>query len=61
MSMVTDYWSYEDECFEETNALKVVKKYLKNKGWDIIKFNEMKTNKGHDLEAINGKCTQSIW
>ena len=52
--MVTDNWSYEDEWFEETNILKVVKKYLESKRWNVIKFNEIKTDKGHDLEAMNG-------
>ena len=52
--MVTDNWSYEDEWFEETNVLKVVKKYLESKGWNVIKFSEIKTDKGHDLEAMNG-------
>ena len=55
--MVNDNWSYEDEWFEETNVLNVVKNYLENKGWNIVKFSEMKTDKGHDLEAKNGKDT----
>jgi Holliday junction resolvase len=30
-------------------------KYLDNKGWNIVKFNEMNADRGHDLEATNGK------
>ena len=33
MSMVTNHWSYEDVRFEESNVLKVVKKYPWIKGW----------------------------
>ena len=36
------------------NGLKVVKKYLESKGGNVIKFNEMKTDRGHDLEAMYG-------
>ena len=53
MPMVTDYWSYENEWFEETNVLRAVKNYLESRGWNILKFNENKTDKGHDLEAVH--------
>lgn len=33
----------------------VVKKYFEGKVWNIIKFNEMKTDKGHELKSMNGK------
>ncbi len=52
MPVVTDQWLYEAEWFEETNVLTVVKKYLESKGWNVIKFNEIRTDKGHDLEAM---------
>ncbi len=32
----------------------MVKKYLESKGWNVIKFNKIKTDKGHDLEAMYG-------
>jgi thymidylate kinase len=44
-------WSYENEWFEETNVARKIKEYLERKGYKIIKFNENKRSKGHDIIA----------
>ena len=44
-------WSYEREWFEETNVARKIKDYLQNMGYQIIKFNENKREKGPDTIA----------
>jgi len=46
-----DSWQYEDEWFEETNVSTKIRDYLASAGYQILKFNEDKTKKGHDIEA----------
>ena len=43
--------AYENEWFEETNVARKIKEYLEREGYKIIKFNENKRSKGHDIVA----------
>ncbi len=45
-------WDYKDEWFEETNIGIVIRDYLIKNGHKIIKFNEDKKQKGHDMITI---------
>ena len=48
--------AYENEWFEEINVARKIKEYLEREGYKIIKFNENKRSKGHDIVAEkNGK------
>jgi len=47
-----DKWSYENEWFEETNISRKIRDYLKATGHEIIRFNDDKRQKGHDIEVI---------
>jgi len=50
-----DKWTYENEWFEETNISRKIRDYLKETGHDIIRFNDDKRQKGHDIiTAKNG-------
>jgi hypothetical protein len=42
-------YSYEDECFEETNVAEKIKKFLEENDWEIKKFNKDKRQKGPDI------------
>jgi len=44
-------WFYEKEWFEETNVARKIKNYLQKNGYQIIKFNENKKEKGPDIIA----------
>jgi hypothetical protein len=44
-------WKYEDEWFEENNITEKIKNYLVLNGYEIIKYNKDKREKGHDIEA----------
>lgn len=44
-------WKYEDEWFEEGNVNRLVKNFLEKSGFEIVKFNQDKKQKGHDIEA----------
>jgi len=45
-------WTYEDEWFEETNVAVKIRDFLESNGYEIIKFNKDKREKGHDLEVM---------
>ncbi|MCX6821999.1 MAG: hypothetical protein NTW30_04445 [Candidatus Aenigmarchaeota archaeon] len=45
-------WSYENEWFEETNISRKIRDYLKETGHEIIRFNDDKRQKGHDIEVV---------
>jgi hypothetical protein len=44
-------WNYENEWFEETNISRKIRDYLEMEGYEIIKFNEDKRQRGHDIVA----------
>ena len=44
-------WSYEKEWFEETNVARKIRDYLRKMGYQIIKFNEDKRQRGLDIVA----------
>jgi Holliday junction resolvase-like predicted endonuclease len=48
---------YENEWFEETNVLRKIREYLEAEGWEILKANEDKTQKGEDIRASKNDKT----
>ena len=48
-------WKYEDEWFEEGNISLLIKTFLERNGYKILRFNQDKRERGHDIEAAKGK------